>query len=70
MQSKTLLDEYFTPAELAEELDVCEGTLWRWRVEGKGPPLTKVGNKPYYSRHGVIAWLQSREQQSRKRAVA
>ncbi len=63
MQSKSnLLDEYMAPAELAAELNVCTKTLDRWRVEGSGPPITKIGRKPYYSKTGVVIWLREREQ--------
>jgi hypothetical protein len=64
MQPKSLLDEYLPPAELAAELSVCKKTLDRWRVLGIGPPITKIGRKPYYSRAGVVAWLRAREQQT------
>jgi hypothetical protein len=63
MQPKTsLLDEYLQPAELAAELNVCTKTLDRWRIEGSGPPITKIGRKPYYSKTGVVIWLREREQ--------
>jgi hypothetical protein len=63
MQTKaSLLDEYLQPAELAAELNVCTKTLDRWRVEGSGPPITKIGRKPYYSKTGVVTWLREREQ--------
>jgi hypothetical protein len=65
MQPKSnLLDEYLTPAELADELGVCTKTLDRWRVTGSGPPITKIGRKPFYSRAGVLAWLRDREQRN------
>jgi len=72
MQPKSnLLDEYFSPEELASELLSCTKTLDRWRVLGIGPPITKIGRKTYYSRSGVAAWLQEREQRnsSRKRVA-
>jgi Helix-turn-helix domain len=59
-----LLDEYLTPAELAEQLNVCLLTLHRWGAEGRGPPRTKIGRKTYYSRSSVIAWLRGREQKT------
>ena len=65
MQPKSnLLDEYLTPAELAAELGVCTKTLDRWRVTGSGPPITKIGRKPFYSRESVRGWLQAREQRA------
>jgi hypothetical protein len=70
MQPKSLLDEYWPPAELAAELNVCQKTLDRWRVEGSGPPITKIGRKTYYSRTGVVDWLRAREQRSNTRHSA
>jgi hypothetical protein len=32
------LAEYYTEAELAEELGVHPRTIWLWRRDGKGPP--------------------------------
>jgi hypothetical protein len=68
MQPKSnLLDEYFSPEELASELNVCTKTLDRWRVQRTGPPITKIGRKSYYSRSAVAAWLRAREQRSNNR---
>lgn len=65
MQPKSnLLDEYLKPDELAAELNVCTKTLHIWRINGSGPPITKIGRKPFYSRAGVLAWLREREQRS------
>jgi hypothetical protein len=57
-----LLGGYLTPAQLATELGITVKTLKRWRDLGKGPPVTFVGRFPYYSPHGRVAWLRSREQ--------
>lgn len=65
MQPKTsLLDEYLTPNELAVQLNVRTRTLNRWKVLGSGPPITKIGRKPFYSRTGVVMWLRAREQRT------
>jgi hypothetical protein len=63
MQTESLLSQFFPPAALAVELSVCTKTLDRWKALGIGPPITKIGRKTYYSRAGVAAWLQEREQQ-------
>lgn len=63
-----LLDEYLLPADLAAELNICVKTLDRWRIEGSGPPITKIGRKSYYSKTGVVIWLRAREQRSLGRA--
>ncbi len=42
-----LLDEYLTPAELAEQLNVCLLTLHRWGADGWGPRVTKIGRQSH-----------------------
>jgi hypothetical protein len=65
MQAKiSLLDDYWQPAELAAALHISTKTLDRWRVERKGPPITKIGRRTYYSNTGVSAWLRTRELRS------
>jgi hypothetical protein len=63
-----ILADYLTPAQLAKQLGRCEETLKRWRRLRVGPPVTRIGVQPYYSRTGVAAWLQAREQKPRKAA--
>jgi excisionase family DNA binding protein len=57
----TVLQDYMTPSELAAQLGVCVKTLDRWRADGAGPPVTKVGRKLLYRRASVTAWLQGCE---------
>jgi predicted site-specific integrase-resolvase len=64
MQPKSILNEYWPPDELAAELNVCTKTLDRWRVEGKGPPITKIGRRTFYSKTSVASWLRAREQRN------
>ncbi len=40
----TQQDGYYTPKEVVERLRVGDGTLRRWRSEGKGPPFVKIGD--------------------------
>jgi Helix-turn-helix domain len=66
----SLLSDYLSPAKLADELGVCTKALDRWRVFGDGPPITKIGRRTFYSREGVAAWLQKREQKNQSRKSA
>jgi hypothetical protein len=69
----SLLSDYATPRQLAEELGRHPGTIERWRRTGKGPPITRIGKTPYYHRESVVAWLRSLETgtpASRKRRSA
>jgi predicted site-specific integrase-resolvase len=61
--TETLLTDFLTQEEAAEELKICEPTLDRWRRLGEGPPVTKVGRRIYHRRPTLRAWLCAREQQ-------
>jgi len=53
---------YDSQEETAAELHVHVRTLIRWRNRGDGPPLTRIGCRPYYRRRGRVAWAIAREQ--------
>ena len=59
--ASSLLDDYLTERELAEELGICLMTLRRWRVMAETPPITRIGVKIYYRRDAVADWLKSRQ---------
>jgi hypothetical protein len=63
-ESKPLLDDYLSPAELAGELGICNRTLLRWHLLGIAPPKTMIGRKIYYKRSSVAAWLDARERRA------
>jgi hypothetical protein len=56
------LVDYDDEQETAAGLGVCVKTLRNWRRDKRGPPVTLVGNKPYYYRPSTHKWLRSREQ--------
>lgn len=62
-----LLEEYFTPAQLASQLNTSVRTLARWDVLRIGPPKVTVGRKILYRRDSVHKWLESREQRRGQR---
>jgi predicted site-specific integrase-resolvase len=55
------LADYSTEEETANGLGVCVKTLRNWRRDGRGPPVTFVGTKPYYSNPSTVKWLRSQE---------
>jgi predicted DNA-binding transcriptional regulator AlpA len=61
-RARTVLSEYMTPEELADELGICRRTLDRWHTSRTGPPRVTVGRRPLYRREAVTEWLRSREQ--------
>jgi excisionase family DNA binding protein len=60
-QATRIADDYYTPQQLARELEVGERTLARWRATRKGPPAIKVGRDVRYSRESVRKWLERLE---------
>src|SRR5438309_369091 len=52
------LDDYLSPEEQAEELEVSERTLARWRSMRTGPRYTTVGRKILYRRRWTAEWLE------------
>lgn len=53
----TALRNWLTADDLSDELDIPKQTIYRWRVEGKGPRAHKIGRHLRFSRDDVDAWL-------------
>jgi excisionase family DNA binding protein len=51
------MDRLLTTRELAELLQLPLQTIYRWRVEGSGPPGYRVGRHIRYDPSDVVAWL-------------
>jgi hypothetical protein len=58
LHSARLVDDFYTPDQLARELGKATITLKRWRLARKGPPYIKVGRDIRYSRESVRKWLE------------
>src|ERR1051325_9436638 len=58
--SRGTLDDYLTPDQQADELDISTRTLARWRGKRMGPPYTTVGRKLRYRRRWTDTWLEKR----------
>lgn len=59
--SKAVLDGFLTTEELAEEIGVHRTTLAKWRMERRGPPFTRLGNRILYNIESFQRWLASGE---------
>jgi ribosome-binding protein aMBF1 (putative translation factor) len=55
---------FLSRAELAAQLGKSERTLERWEEQKIGPPITKLGQTPYYKIDSVQEWLRTREQRN------
>jgi predicted DNA-binding transcriptional regulator AlpA len=58
-----VLGDFLDTEELALELDVAKPTLVRWRLQKRGPPVTRLGRRILYRRSSVQTWLTAQEQQ-------
>ena len=58
---RRFLGDYLTEKQLAEELGRSVRHLKRWRAQGLGPPVTRIGRTAVYKIDSVRAWLESHE---------
>lgn len=56
-----LLVDYLTRDEFAEQLGISPRTAARWEVLRIGPPVTRIGRTPYYSKTSTREWLKAQE---------
>ncbi|HUZ32263.1 MAG TPA: helix-turn-helix domain-containing protein [Xanthobacteraceae bacterium] len=68
MAEQSILTEYESEEALAANLGVCIKTLQRWRIDKKGPPVTRLGRRILYRRVSVKTWLEAREAKARNAA--
>jgi predicted DNA-binding transcriptional regulator AlpA len=43
----------------AKTLGKSEATLIRWELDGKGPPVTRIGRDVYYEESNLEKWVRS-----------
>lgn len=64
-------DILLVTSEVAVITRLPEGTLRRYRYEGKGPAWFRSGGrKPVYWRSAVRAWLKQQEQESQEQQAS
>jgi hypothetical protein len=66
-EAGALLSGWISRSDLAQQLDVTEGTLRRWEAERWGPPCIRAGRKIYYRRTAVLKWLEEQEGAGQRR---
>jgi hypothetical protein len=69
MTMSELLQNYLDRAALAEAIGYTEKTLIRWELDGKGPPVTRVGRQVLYRRASVEQWLLAQEKSMKANAA-
>jgi hypothetical protein len=60
MQTNILRD-YISQVDLAAQLGKSVKTLVRWELDGKGPPVTRIGRDVLYSIPSFEKWLKAQE---------
>ena len=60
-----LLKDYISRDQLAEKIGKSVKTLVRWELDGKGPPVTRIGRDVLYSIPSFDRWLKAQERAAR-----
>jgi hypothetical protein len=63
MQTEILKD-YVSREQLADNIGKSTKTLVRWELDGRGPPVTRIGRDVLYYIPSVQKWLRQQEEQS------
>jgi hypothetical protein len=63
MQTEILKD-YVSREQLAANIGKSVKTLVRWELDGRGPPVTRIGRDVLYYIPSVQKWLRRQEEQS------
>ncbi len=61
MPDTTFLEDFWEADQAAAYVGRKPRTLKSWRDNRVGPPVTYVGNKPYYRKESLKKWLLSLE---------
>ena len=59
-------DAVLTAEQAAKFLQLSPRTLEKWRSEGVGPPVVRMGRRVVYARRDVVRWLAEQEAKGRK----
>jgi integrase len=60
------LEAVLTAQEAARFLKLSPRTLEKWRSEGAGPPVLRMGRRVAYARRDLVRWLAEEEARGRK----
>jgi excisionase family DNA binding protein len=55
------MPELLTIKEAAAHLKVSEETLRKWRAQGAGPPVAKLGRHLRYRKDALDQWVKEQE---------
>jgi hypothetical protein len=60
-----ILKDYISRDQLADKIGKSVKTLVRWGLDGKGPPVTRIGRDVLYSIPSFEKWLKAQERAAR-----
>jgi hypothetical protein len=60
-EKSTIIPPLLTPKETADHLKLSTDWLAKARMNGGGPPYTKIGRAVRYSEAGLLQWIRSRQ---------
>lgn len=60
-EAQQAMPELFTIKEAAAYLQVSEETLRKWRAQGVGPPVAKLGRHLRYRKDALDQWIKQQE---------
>jgi hypothetical protein len=66
-QPRSLMLDWISRADLAQELALSVDTLRRWETQRFGPPCVRAGRKVFYRRAAVQDWLEEQERAAPRR---
>ena len=66
--SSSVLANYVSEAQLAEQLGVSVRTLARWRSLRQAPRVTRVGRRLLFNRTDIDHWLATQSDPSKRHA--
>jgi len=69
MQTEILKD-YISREQLAAQLGKSVKTLVRWELDGRGPPVTRIGRDVCYAIPSVQNWLKQQERTATSASAA
>lgn len=61
MNTKTSIERYLTPKEASDTLRVSTSWLAKARMNGNGPPYTKIGRSVIYAETALLHWMRGRQ---------
>lgn len=65
-----ILKDYISRDDLAAKIGKSVKTLVRWELDGKGPPVTRIGRDVFYSIPSFEKWLKAQEREAQGTAHA